>query len=84
LDKYLKKSGVIIFEVFGKGHIDYIARNVKVGGPKEVAMLFSTDEIKSDFPNYEILELKEEEIELYEGLFHNGRGSVLRYVGRKK
>lgn len=84
LDKYLKKGGVIIFEAFSKKHIDYIARNEKVGGPKEVAMLFSIDEIKSDFLNYEILELKEEEIELHEGLFHNGLGSVIRFVGRKR
>jgi len=47
-------------------------------------MLFSIDEIKSDFDNYEIIELVEKEIELNEGLFHNGIGSVIRFVGRKK
>ena len=47
-------------------------------------MLFSIDEIKSDFDNYEIIELEEKEIELKEGLFHNGQGSVIRFVGRKK
>jgi hypothetical protein len=47
-------------------------------------MLFSIDELKSDFVNYEIVELVEKEIELNEGLFHNGEGSVIRFVGRKK
>jgi hypothetical protein len=47
-------------------------------------MLFSMDELKSDFVNYEIIELMEKEIELSEGLFHNGKGSVIRFVGRKK
>ena len=47
-------------------------------------MLFSMEEIRSDFANYEILELVEKEIELNEGLFHNGLGSVIRFVGRKK
>ena len=42
------------------------------------------DEIKSDFVNYEVIELIEQEIELNEGLFHNGTGSVIRFVGRKK
>ena len=28
--------------------------------------------------------LEEKEIELNEGLFHNGTGSVIRFVGRKK
>jgi ubiquinone/menaquinone biosynthesis C-methylase UbiE len=84
LNKYLRKYGIVIFEAFSKKHIDYIAKNEKVGGPKEIAMLFSIEEIKSDFANYDILELEEKEIELSEGLFHNGKGSVVRFVGRKR
>lgn len=84
LDNYLRKGGILIFEAFSKKHSDYLARNEKIGGPKDSGMLFSTDEIKSDFANYEIIELAEKEIELNEGLFHNGTGSVIRFVGRKK
>jgi len=82
-DKYLKNDGVIIFESFSKKHIDYVTANEKVGGPKDIESLFSIDEIKSDFPNYEIIELVEQEIELNEGLYHNGTGSVIRFIGRK-
>ena len=84
LDKYLRKGGIIIFEAFSKKHLEYIAKNEKVGGPKEEAMLFSIDEIKADFANYEIIILEETEIVLNEGLFHNGLGSVIRFVGKKK
>lgn len=84
LDKYLHKNGIVIFEAFSKKHIDYISKNEKVGGPRDIASLFSMDEIKSDFVNYEVIELIEQEIELNEGLFHNGTGSVIRFVGRKK
>ena len=84
LDKYLRRNGVIIFEAFSKKHIQYNSKNPKVGGPKDMATLFSIDEIKSDFINYEIIELVEKEIELSEGSFHNGKGSVIRFVGRKK
>ncbi len=83
-DSYLKKNGTIIFESFSKKHIDYVTANEKVGGPKDIESLFSIDEIKSDFPNYEIIELVEQEIELNEGLYHNGTGSVIRFIGRKK
>jgi len=83
-DKYLKAGGIIIFEAFSKKHIDYVTANEKVGGPKDIESLFSIDEIKSDFPNYEIFELEEREIDLNEGVFHNGKGSVVRFVGRKK
>ena len=82
--RFLKNSGTIIFEAFSKKHIDYVTANEKVGGPKDIDSLFSIDEIKSDFPNYEIIELLEKEIELNEGLYHNGTGSVIRFVGRKK
>lgn len=83
LDRYIKKDGIIIFEAFSKNHLSYIAKNEKVGGPKELDMLFSMEELKEDFENYEILELEEKEIELQEGLYHNGVGSVIRFVGRK-
>ena len=84
LDKYLRKGGVVIFEAFSKNHLDYIAHNEKVGGPRDLASLFSMEEIRADFNNYEIIELKEEEIVLNEGLYHNGVGSVIRFTGRKK
>lgn len=83
LETYLRKDGLIIFEAFSKNHLDYIAKNEKVGGPKEIEMLFSIEELKTDFPDYEIILLEEKEIELNEGQFHNGKGSVIRFVGRK-
>jgi len=84
LDKYLRHGGTIIFEAFSKNHLNYVLENEQVGGPKDIDSLFSIEEIKSDFSNYEFEELAEMEIELNEGLFHNGTGSVIRFVGRKK
>ena len=84
LDTYLRKGGVIIFEGFSKKHLEYNTKNAKVGGPKDLNSLFSIEEIKRDFPNYEFKELIEKEIELNEGLYHIGQGSVIRFVGRKK
>jgi len=84
LDGYLRKGGVVVFEAFSKKHLDYLAKNEKVGGPKDIDSLFSIEEIKADFDNYEIITLEEKVIELNEGLYHNGQGSVIRFVGRKK
>lgn len=84
LETYLRKDGYIIFEAFSKKHLEYLAVNDKVGGPKDIESLFSIEEIQSDFPDYEIIQLEEKEIELNEGLFHNGKGSVIRFVGKKK
>jgi len=84
IEKYLRENGIIIFEAFSKKHLEYNSKNEKAGGPKDINMLFSIDEIKSDFANYEVLELVEKEIELEEGQYHNGKSSVIRFVGRKK
>jgi hypothetical protein len=84
LDKYLRKGGTVIFEAFSKKHLDFVLKNDKVGGPKDPASLFSLDEVKSNFVNYDVEELVETEIELTEGLYHNGQGSVIRFVARKK
>ena len=84
LDQFIKPGGIIIFEAFGKKHLDFNEIDPKVGGPRDLHMLFSTAEIKSDFENYDILLLEEKEISLKEGKYHIGRGSVIRFVGRKK
>ncbi|WP_343670942.1 class I SAM-dependent methyltransferase [Chitinophaga sp.] len=80
LDAYLKPGGSIIFEAFSKNH----KANAQVGGPTDAAWLFSEEEIKQDFPDYEILLLKEEIVGLEEGKYHNGQGTVIRFIGRKK
>lgn len=84
LDKYMRSGGWLIFEAFSKKHLEYLAMDERVGGPKDIDMLFSIDEIRSDFPNYDFVELIETEIELSEGLYHNGKGSVIRFLARKK
>jgi hypothetical protein len=80
----LRKDGTIIFAAFSKSHVHYLAKNEKVGGPKDIEPLFSVDEIRADFINYDFIELKETEVNLSEGLYHNGQGTVIRFVGRKK
>ncbi|MBK9249893.1 MAG: class I SAM-dependent methyltransferase [Ignavibacteria bacterium] len=83
LSALLRSGGVVIFEAFSKKHPEYQATNPSVGGPKELAMLFSVEEIEADFAGYEVLMLEERAIELREGAFHQGVGSVIRFVGRK-
>lgn len=79
----LKVGGLLILEGFSTGHLPLRKANPSVGGPDNLEMLFSIDEIKSDFPGFEVLQLEEVEIELNEGLYHNGRGKVIRFIGRK-
>jgi 2-polyprenyl-3-methyl-5-hydroxy-6-metoxy-1,4-benzoquinol methylase len=83
LTTYLRPGGTLIFEAFSKKHLLYVTKNEKVGGPRDIETLFSVEEIKSDFNDFEIIKLEEKEIDLNEGLFHRGKGSVIRFIGKK-
>lgn len=83
LHKHLKPGGIIILEAFSKKHLALNKIDPRVGGPKDIDMLYSKTEIMADFPNYEILMLEEEEAMLNEGKYHIGKSSVIRFVGRK-
>ena len=84
LNKALKQGGRVIFEAFGKGHLPYREKNNQVGGPGAIEMLFAIEDVQQHFPNYQVLELLEQEVELSEGLGHKGVGSVTRFLGVKK
>jgi SAM-dependent methyltransferase len=84
LSTWLKPGGIIILEAFSKNHLSLSNLDPKVGGPKDIDMLFSTAEISADFENYDISILEEKEILLDEGKYHIGKGAVIRFVGRKR
>ena len=46
-------------------------------------MMYSKQEILSIFDSMEIDLLEEKEIRLAEGIGHNGKASVIRFVGKK-
>jgi SAM-dependent methyltransferase len=83
MSKYLKKNGALIFEAFSKTHLEFNLKNPKVGGPKDIDMLYSLDEVKNDFSTFNAIELIETNIQLNEGIYHNGEGSVIRFRGMK-
>lgn len=83
LASYLRKDGLLILEGFSKNHLNYNSKNPNVGGPKDIDMLFSVDEIQNDFKDLHCITCSENEIELNEGIYHVGKGSVIRYIGKK-
>jgi SAM-dependent methyltransferase len=75
----IKPQGYIIMQVFSKEQI-----HLNSGGPRDIDMLFSIEELKQDFHNLEIIKLEEKEIFLSEGTYHNGKSSVIEGIWRKK
>ncbi len=83
LVELLKPNGYLILEGFSKNHLAYRAKNPNVGGPDSLEMLFSKTDILNDFKALKIIEIAETQIQLNEGRFHNGVGSVIRFIGQK-
>lgn len=75
---YLKPGGTLILEAFAKAQI-----NNNTGGPKNIDMLYSIEELKEDFSKLTDLNVWEEEITLDEGQFHSGKSSVIRLLAKK-
>jgi SAM-dependent methyltransferase len=78
LTSFLKPGGTLILEGFSKNQI-----NNNSGGPRDVNMLFSKEEMEVDFCHLSKLKINEEEVELNEGRFHRGIASVIRVIGVK-
>lgn len=76
--KVLKNQGFVIFEAFHKNQLNFSS-----GGPKDLSMLFSVDEVEKEFSGLKILSLEDKIIDLNEGLYHQGKGHVVRMVATK-
>ncbi|MBN9303400.1 MAG: class I SAM-dependent methyltransferase [Dysgonomonas mossii] len=79
----LKIGGHIIIEGFSKEHVKHQQQNPSAGGPPHVDMMYSKQEILSIFDSLEIDLLEEKEVRLTEGIGHNGKASVIRFIGQK-
>lgn len=83
LAELIKPNGYLILEGFSVNNLELREKNPKVGGPANRDMLYSKQEIKDTFNNFEIIELEEAQIELKEGSFHNGIARLIRFIGKK-
>jgi len=78
LISFLKPGGKLILEGFSKKQI-----NNHTGGPRDVNMLFSKEELRYDFKNLARLTIEKTNITLKEGQFHDGQAAVIRVLGTK-
>lgn len=83
LAKYLKPGGVVIFEAYDKMQVQYREQGKSRGGPPDVDVMYTVDEVKRIFKGLDILSLQAENVELQEGKLHTGISRVVRLVGRR-
>lgn len=80
--KSIKSGGHVIFECFSKEHLNYNAHN-NSGGPRDETMLYSESMVRELFKDFQKILLETKIVVLNEGRFHDGEGSVIRYVGKR-
>ncbi|MEQ8323938.1 MAG: class I SAM-dependent methyltransferase [Vicingaceae bacterium] len=74
----LKPGGRLILQAFRKEQL-----GLNSGGPKDLDMLFSVDELTSDFDGLSELVIKETNTSLSEGSFHLGMARLINVLGVK-
>jgi SAM-dependent methyltransferase len=83
LTDLLKPGGHLILEAFSSEHLPYRMADERVGGPADVEMLYSKEEVEGDFDKLRVIESVVKVIELNEGLYHVGTGSVVRFFAER-
>jgi 2-polyprenyl-3-methyl-5-hydroxy-6-metoxy-1,4-benzoquinol methylase len=73
----LKPGGLLLIEGYTPKQLEY-----KTGGPSKLENLYTAQLLRSSFPGFEILELREYEAELEEGSGHTGMSAVIDFVAR--
>jgi SAM-dependent methyltransferase len=74
----LKPGGTLILEVYEKEQLGKDS-----GGPQNIDMLYSNEELKNDFNNMKIIGLEKKIINLNESKQHEGEAVVLRLIALK-
>ena len=74
----LKKNGLYILEAYTPKQLDF-----KTGGPSEIGLLMSLEEVKEETSTLTFIVARECERLIEEGIGHNGESAVLQIVGRK-
>ncbi|MDO5666558.1 MAG: class I SAM-dependent methyltransferase [Alcaligenaceae bacterium] len=75
----LKSGGLVIFECYSTRQLEF-----KTGGPGNVDLLYTIEELEHDFIDMDIIHLEELEREIQEGEAHSGMSAVVQLIARKR
>jgi 2-polyprenyl-3-methyl-5-hydroxy-6-metoxy-1,4-benzoquinol methylase len=74
----LKPDGKLVLEAYHKNQL-----NFNTGGPMTDKLLYSKEELLSDFNAFTSIQIETLEREVHEGQYHFGKASVIQVVGVK-
>ncbi len=79
----LKEGGILLMECFSENHLAYRSLS-NVGGPADIELLYNFSDVRNWTQELQTICLQEELVELSEGKYHQGKGSVIRGIFKKK
>lgn len=74
----LQRGGVLLLEAYTPKQLQY-----RTGGPQNVALLMTLDELKQELNGLEFVLGQEIDRDVVEGNLHSGRAAVVQVIGRK-
>jgi len=74
----LKQGGKLVMEAYHKNQL-----NFKTGGPMSDKLLYSEEELRSDFDAFTSIQIEMVERDVNEGQYHFGKASVIQVIGMK-
>ncbi len=74
----LKAGGKLVIEAYSKEQLAY-----KTGGPPDSELLYSINELETDFSDFKTIQIKQIERIVQEGKYHNGLSSVIQLTAEK-
>jgi SAM-dependent methyltransferase len=74
----LKPGGKLVLEAYQKDQVNY-----RTGGPMNTEMLYSKEELLSDFSAFTNLSIEEKIRSVQEGNFHTGEAAVIQVIATK-
>jgi SAM-dependent methyltransferase len=82
VSKCLKKGGFLLMEVYSPKQLEATREGRSIGGPKDLDLMVTVDEIRSAFPNAEFKILRETDRDIHEGIGHRGPSHTVQVLAR--
>jgi 2-polyprenyl-3-methyl-5-hydroxy-6-metoxy-1,4-benzoquinol methylase len=82
--KSLKPGGVLVMELYTPKQLEATKAGRSIGGPKDLDLLVTVDELRNAFPSLEFRVLREVEREIQEGEGHRGPSHTVQVLGKSR
>ncbi len=78
----IKKGGVLLMELYSPQQLEATREGRSIGGPKDIDLMITVDEIRQAFPNAEFKVLRSVDRDIHEGIGHRGPSHTVQVLAR--